>query len=138
MSIVSFTDIHRAYVRGKVFLVGAAVLGLAIGYAAGPVHEHSTRRIVRRYVAEHLKGAQAVRCEVELRSSCISITQANVEQLHKWEDVTAVSDTDEGVEIVTRNTLLVVRNRAFVDRPEREAFIVQARRLRSLAVPGGT
>jgi hypothetical protein len=114
--------------------VVATVVALAVGYLAGPVHEHSTKKIIRRYVVEHLRGAQTPRCEVELRSSCLWINQDNVERHHKWGDVIAVHDTDAGVEIVTKTTMVAVRNRAFLDQAKREAFIAQARRLSSLAV----
>ena len=124
--------------QGVAVGVVAVVLGMVVGYLAGPAYDHSSKKMVRRLIAEHLRGSQTLRCDVELRSSSLSIRQDDVEQLHKWRDVTAVNDKDIGVEIVTKNIVLIVRNRAFADRAEREAFIGHARRLAALAASEGS
>jgi hypothetical protein len=117
--------------QGIVAFAIALILGTSVGWLSGRAYEHLTKKRVHQQVAEELRGSQTLRCDVELRSSGLWIDQDHVEVLHRWTDVTAVNDTSSGVEIMMRNTILVVRSRAFANPAEREAFIGHARRLAS-------
>ena len=114
----------------------ALVLGALIGFLSGFAYDHSIKRSGRRQVVEQLHGMQTVRCEVELRASGLWVRQDKVEYLYEWADVTTVEDKSISVDIITRNTIVVVRNRAFPGPAEREAFIAHARRLASSAKRG--
>jgi hypothetical protein len=110
------------------------ILGALIGFLSGRAYDDSNKKRVRRYIAEQLRGSQSLRCEVELRSSGLWIRQDDAEHLYRWGDVTSVDDTSISVDIVARNIILVVRNRAFSGLEERGSFIEHARRLASPAV----
>lgn len=103
-----------------------AILG---GWLGARAYVRSLDKKVRRLVTEQLRGARTLPVEVELRSAGVWLDQDKVQRQHQWSDVTAVSDTSSGVEIVMRNALLMVRNRVFPTSAEREAFIAHARRL---------
>jgi hypothetical protein len=114
----------------------ALVLGALIGFLSGFAYDHSIKRSGRRQVVEQLHGMQTLRCEVELRASGLWVRQDKVEYLYGWADVTTVEDKNISVDIITRNTIVVVRNRAFPGPADREAFIAHARRLASSAKRG--
>jgi hypothetical protein len=107
----------------------ALLLAILVGFLAGRAHDHWQKRCVRQYLAEQLRGAQTLRCEIELRPSGVWIQQDNVEMLFKWSDVVAVNDGATGVEIVFKNSLVIARNRAFSIPEQRDTFLSNARQL---------
>lgn len=95
-------------------VVVSLLVGPSIGYLRGLAYDRSAKKRTRQYLVEKLRGSTALRCEVELRSSGLWIKQDDVEYLHRWLDVTGVADTPVGVDISAKNTILVIRNRAFL------------------------
>ena len=102
---------------------------------AGHAHDHSYMRRVRQYLAERLRGAQTLRCDIELRPSGVWVQQDNVELLFKWSDVTAIEERATDVEIVFKNNLVIARSRAFSTPSERDAFLSHARKLAASPTP---
>ena len=119
-----------------VILAVFLLVGPLIGYLGGLAYDSSAEKRIRQYLVERLHGSTTLRCEVELRSSGLWFRQDDVEYLYRWMDVTAVEDTPISVDISAKDTVLVVRNRAFSSPAEREGFLGQARRLASTAMSG--
>lgn len=122
--------------HGVAILAASLLLGALCGYLAGRAYDHSAEKRIRTHLIERLKGPRARLCEVELRSAGLWLRQDGVETLYRWTDVKAVEDTPKSVDFAVKNTLLVVRNRAFSETAEREGFLGYARRLASTASAG--
>ena len=114
---------------GFVLFAIALALAALVGFLAGRAHDHSQKRRVRQYLAERLRGAEKLRCDIELRTSGVWIRQDNVEMLFKWSDVIAIEDQPTGVEMFFRSSLVIARSRAFSAASDRVAFVSHARRL---------
>ena len=111
----------------------ALLVGVVCSYLGGRDYYRSAEKRIREHLVDRFKGPGARVCDVELRSSGLWFRQDGVESLYQWTDVRTVEDTPISVELAVKNRILVVRNRAFSNLADREAFFGHARRLASTA-----
>ncbi|MEI9936608.1 MAG: hypothetical protein WDO69_05225 [Pseudomonadota bacterium] len=112
------------------------LLATLCGYLGGRDYDRSAKKRTRQHLVDRFKGPDARVCEVELRASGLWLRQDGVEYLYQWTDIKAVEDTPISVDFAVKNTILVVRNRAFSETADREGFVGHARRLASTVSSG--
>ena len=86
-----------------------------------------TRPIVRRLnrqLYRRVLGADGpIRIETEIMESGIVMKQQGTQTGYDWENVTAIEDCANSIEIWNRGLLMVVRDRAFGSKEQRDEFL---------------
>jgi hypothetical protein len=110
--------------------ITAAVVGAIVCAAIYPFTSGRSRKTrLLKLFREQFGGDGPYACEVELLESGVATTQAGTRSLREWPAITAVEDTPDSVDFITRAAgSIVVRNRAFRSADERKQFLELARR----------
>ncbi len=109
--------------------ITAAVVGAIICAAIYPFTSgRSRKKRLLKLFREQFGGDGAYTCEVELLDSGVATTQAGTRSLREWPAISAIEDTPDSVDFITRGAgAIVVRNRAFRSAEERKQFLDLAR-----------
>jgi len=114
-------------------LASAALVALAAGIVGATIHavmyDWAIRRRVRRFVRDHVDGANVLRCEIELRPEGAWVRQPYGEMLFDWGEAVAVTDAGDAIELHFERGFVLARNRAFPTLADRERFLALARAL---------
>lgn len=107
----------------------AAVIATVICAAILPFSGRSTRkRRLEQYFREQFGGDGPFTCEVELTPAALVSVQRGTRTERAWPTITQIQVTDDSVDFITQGAgSLIVRNRAFASREERDAFVTLAR-----------
>ena len=107
----------------------AAVIAAAICAAIAPFSGAGSRkRRLEQYFREQFGGDGPFSCEVELTPAALVSTQRGMRTERAWPTITQIQVTDNSVDFITQGAgSLIVRNRAFASREERDAFVSLAR-----------
>ena len=107
----------------------AALIAAVICAAILPFSGGGTRkRRLERYFREQFGGHGPFTCEVELTPACLVSVQRGLRAERAWPTITQILVTDNSVDFITQGAgSLIVRNRAFASREERDAFVTLAR-----------
>jgi hypothetical protein len=107
----------------------AAVVAAAMCAAILPFTGRGSRkRRLEQYFREQFGGDGPFSCEVELTPTALVSVQRGTRTERAWPTVTQIQVTDNSVDFITQGAgSLVVRNRAFASREERDAFVSLAR-----------
>jgi hypothetical protein len=113
--------------------IGAgAVSGSLFGWWYGSYYDSYVRRHTRRMLKEMFRGAEEMRCEMELRPEGLWSKSFDTEIILSWKRLREIVDAEHGIELWFDPGLALIRSRAF-DNPElRQLFI---KRVRELAPP---
>lgn len=122
--VIFIAFLHNPYLAA----IEAVVITVTIAALYPTLHEHATRKRLRRFLKESYGDRNDFQCEVELTAHEIRISQDNTRSLYEWKSVEEIVVSADRVEIFRRAGLVVVRNRAFSSTEERERFIELARR----------
>lgn len=88
----------------------------------------SRRRRLEAFFREQFGGDGPFTCEVELTPAALVTVQRGTRSERAWATIRAINVTDDSVDFVSRGAgTLIVRNRAFKSREERDAFVQLAR-----------
>ena len=68
-----------------------------------------------------------MRCEIEVRPTCLWVRQDNTEILLGWSAIRIVEDTPGGIELWSHWGAIVARDRGFATPADRERFLAEAR-----------
>jgi hypothetical protein len=107
-------------------LVGA-VVGGSVGTLCLPFYGRYLKRTARRIVVAQCGDRLPLRCEMEVRPTCLWVRQDNTEMLLDWNAVRIVEDTPGGIELWSHWGAIVARDRGFATPAERERFLADAR-----------
>lgn len=103
---------------------GAIVCAAIYPFTSG----RSRKKRLLKLFREQFGGDGPYTCEVELLDSGVATTQAGTRSLREWQVITAIEDTPDSVDFITRGAgSIVVRNRAFRSAEERRQFLELAR-----------
>lgn len=104
-------------------IVGA--VGLILGVLFYPVvNENTVKRRLRKLLQENAGSDRVLICEVELRESGVHTRQNSMEIIYRWENIKAVQETKDSVDIFAdEGGLVVVRKRAFNGPADQEHFV---------------
>ncbi len=117
-------------------LLWAAAVALLV-VAIHPLLLASARkRNLLKVFRERFAGQGPFVCEVELTPSGVVTNQVGTQSVRPWAQIAEVNDAPDSVEIVSREGLIVVRNRAFRTAEERLQFLETARGYTSAAAGG--
>jgi len=73
-------------------------------------------------------------CEIELAADGLATRQFDAETKRPWSSVCEINDAEDAIELIVRDgPIILVRNRAFADDEERQAFLNEAREFLHLA-----
>ena len=86
------------------------------------------KRRLQQYFREQFGGDGPFTCEVELTPQSLVTIQRGARAERPWSMVRAIQVTDDSVDFITQGAgSVIVRNRAFKSREERDAFVELAR-----------
>ena len=103
-------------------LVGAAVCAAILPFSGG------RKRRLQQYFREQFGGDGPFTCEVELTPAALVTVQRGARSERPWSMIRAIQLTDNSVDFITQGAgSVIVRNRAFQSREERDAFVKLAR-----------
>lgn len=105
----------------------AFVVGGVAGRMFAPLYEHHVAHRARQAIARQYAGRLPMRCEIELRPTCLMVRQDQVDLSLDWSTAKSVEDTPDGIELWFRWGLVVARNRAFPTPAARDRFLTDAR-----------
>lgn len=107
----------------------AAVIAAVICAAILPFSRGGSRkRRLEQYFREQFGGHGPFTCEVELTPASLISVQRGLRAERAWPTITQIQVTDNSVDFITQGAgSLIVRNRAFASREERDAFVKLAR-----------
>ena len=107
----------------------AAIIAAAICAAIVPFSSGGGRkRRLQQYFREQLGGDGPFMCEVELTPSALVTVQRGARSERPWAMIRSIQVTDNSVDFLTQGAgSVIVRNRAFKSREERDAFVSLAR-----------
>ena len=108
----------------------AAVVTAILCAAILPFSSGSGRRHrLQQYFREQFGGDGPFTCEVELTPQAIVTVQRGARAERQWSMVRTIQVTDNSVDFITQGAgSVIVRNRAFKSREERDAFVALARK----------
>jgi hypothetical protein len=106
-------------------------LGVLVGGCCGLLYLRHLAWRVQQALLRQYGDRFPMRCEIELRPTCLWVRQDGVEMALDWATAEAVNDTPDGVELWFRWGLVVARDRGFATSSHREWFVGQARALSS-------
>lgn len=109
-------------------LLVAAAVGLCGYRAAGPWLQASHRRQARQALRE-LGTETTVHCEVELHADGVQVRQGGVDMRAPWSELLSVTERGGDVELGFRQSLVVVRRRAFRTGQQLSRFLDQVAEL---------
>jgi hypothetical protein len=121
-----------AWLLTFMFFLGSPAKGLVIGLIAAVVsaliypslHRSGVEKRLRKLHQEKLGEAGPFICEVELTPIGVWVRQMNIQTTHEWEGVEEIKETEDSVDILTRDGGgVVVRKRAFNSPDEQKQFI---------------
>ena len=105
-------------------LIVAAVCAAIIPFSGGS----GRKRRLEAYFREQFGGEGPFTCEVELTPSALITMQRGTRAERTWATIKAIQVTDDSVDFISRGAgSVIVRNRAFKSREERDAFVALAR-----------
>jgi hypothetical protein len=107
-------------------LVGC-VLGGWAGTVCVPFYGRYLRRMARRIAVAQCGPRLPMRCEIEVRPTCLWVRQDNTEMLLEWSAIRIVEDTPGGIELWSHWGAIVARDRGFATPADRERFLAEAR-----------
>ena len=107
--------------------MAALIGGLTCGALYGRYHDWYVRRGYRRVVSEMYSGAEAIRCEFEVRDDILWSRSVHAEISFPWSRLTRVTDRPGSIELWFDPGLAVVRDRAFQTQEERRDFLDSVR-----------
>lgn len=123
--IILFLLFRRNPVTAAIFALVAAMAGAFI-YPV--LLKRETERRLRKYYEEKFGNERSFLCEVEITPSGVTTTQKDHEHKFPWSSVEEIQDTNDSVDIFTREGGgVIVRNRAFHSPEERTRFVQMAR-----------
>lgn len=105
--------------------LSAGVIGSILGGLFYPkVNESTVKRRLRKLFQENAGSDKVFICEVELSEAGLHTRQNSMEIIYRWENIKAVQETDDSVDLYAeKGGLVVVRKRAFNGSAEQEQFI---------------
>jgi len=102
----------------------AAVSALIVRFSRGDAR----KRRLQQYFREQFGGDGPFTCEVELTPSALVTIQRGARAERPWPMIRTIQVTDNSVDFITQGMgSVIVRNRAFKSREERDAFVNLAR-----------
>jgi len=105
-------------------LIGAAVCAAILPFSRGG----SRKRRLEQYFREQFGGDGPFTCEVELTPAALVTVQRGTRTERAWSTIRAIQVTDDSVDFISHGAgSLILRNRAFAAREERDAFVSLAR-----------
>ena len=105
-------------------LVVAGVCAAILPFSGGSWR----RRRLEAFFREQFGGDGPFTCEVELTPAALVTVQRGTRSERAWNTIRAINVTDDSVDFISRGAgTLIVRNRAFKSREERDAFVKLAR-----------
>ena len=107
-------------------LVGG-VLGGLVGTLCVPFYGRYLKRMARRIAVAQCGTRLPMRCEMEVRPTCLWVRQDNTEMLLDWSAIRIVEDTPGGIELWSHWGAIVARDRGFATPADRERFLSDAR-----------
>jgi hypothetical protein len=100
-------------------IVGASLLILIHHFT----QKSAQKRRLLAYCREHYGSDGPYTCEVELAESGLITTQMGTQIKREWQAVKDVEETPDSVDIVLKDSLIVVRDRAFHSPDEKRQFL---------------
>ena len=105
--------------------VGALICAAIYPFSVG----RSRKQRLQKYFREQFGGDGPYTCEVELTPAALVVVQRGARSERPWSMLRTIQVTDDSVDLITPGAgSLVVRNRAFKSREERDAFVELARK----------
>jgi hypothetical protein len=108
--------------------MGTAV-GLVCALLYRPFHESYVRSNVERATREFLRGAETIRCRMELRPEGMWTHTPRADMSLPWPTLKEISSVPGAIEFWFDGGLVVVRDRGFATPADRESFVAAAREL---------
>lgn len=107
-------------VRAAFGIIGA-LLGAALH---AMTYQSSQEKNLRKFYREQLGSGGPFVCEVELTPVGVWIKQDGTQITHEWEKVEEIKETEDSVDIFTRDGAgVVVRDRAFTSPGDKQRFL---------------
>ena len=125
-----------AWLLAFLMFFGTPLKGALIGLIAAAVcaliypgiHKRTIEKRLRKLCKEKFGDTNVFTCEVELRPTGLWTQANNTQTISEWEMVEEILETEDSVDIFTRQGGgVVVRNRAFKSADEKQQFIDLAR-----------
>jgi hypothetical protein len=129
------------------FFSNTPLKGLIVGLVAAlvsalifpSVHKSGVEKRLRRFHQEKLGDANSFICEVELTPVGVWVRQMNKQIMHEWESVEEIKESEDSVDIFTREGGgVIVRKRAFKSSEDLEQFIGLAQSYLEVCRVGGS
>lgn len=116
-------------------ITGYSIKGAICGLVAAlivvitdpPVYNYELRKNLRKVAKERYGEENEFSCEVELLPEGLKTSGQNFQCTTEWETIDEIVATKDSVDIFSRKTGVIVRNRAFRSAEERARFIELAR-----------
>jgi len=106
-------------------LIAAILCAAILPFSTGGTR----KRRLQQYFREEFGGDGPFTCEVELTPAALVVVQRGARSERPWSMLRTIQVTDDSVDLITPGAgSLVVRNRAFKSREERDAFVELARK----------
>ena len=106
-------------------LVAAVICAAILPFSSGS----GRKRRLQRYFREQFGGDGPFTCEVELTPAALVTVQRGARSERPWAMIRAIQVTENSVDFLTQGAgSVIVRNRAFKSREERDAFVELARK----------
>jgi hypothetical protein len=111
-------------------LVVAGVCAAILPFSGGS----GRKRRLEAYFREQFGGEGPFTCEVELTPAALVTSQRGTRAERAWATIKAIQVTDDSVDFIGSGAgTVIVRNRAFKSREERDAFVDLARKYAPMA-----
>ena len=111
---------NRLFAAAVVAVICAVLLRFSTG--------GGRKRRLQQYFREQFGGDGPFTCEVELTPAALVTMQRGARSERPWPMIRAIQVTDNSVDFITQGAgSVIVRNRAFKSREERDAFVNLAR-----------
>ena len=114
------------------FFFSTPIKGIIVGLVAAAIaaliypstHKRGVEKRLRKLHQEKLGDAISFICEVELTPVGVWVRQLNKQIMHEWESVEEIKESDDSIDIFTREGGgVIVRKRAFKSSEEQKQFI---------------
>jgi hypothetical protein len=126
--LLVFTVVTYFYGRPEVGAAIGVVLAALSAVLYPSSYEKAVERRIRKIHLEQFEAANTFLCEVELKAEGVLVRQMNRQVIYEWSSVEEIQETDDSVDIFTRDGGgVVVRNRAFATVADRSEFLELAR-----------
>jgi hypothetical protein len=107
----------------SIVVVIALAVSVATYFGYGRLYDWTVSRRLRRLVEEQWAKSDSHTCAIETRPDELWAYSDGTSVSHRWNDMEAVVDTGDAIELQFRNGLIVARNRAFRSSEERAEFL---------------